>query len=247
MNKPSYTTICTVTASIVLVGALSACTASSPRTDTVNRQAPLVALSGSARTPDVYYTVEPGDKLAGIAERVTGNAKNWPVIAKANDIIEPDDFRVGQQLIVPGTLLPSTSTTGPSNSVPTAVAMRSIERDALPDNANQGRGALIGPEIAAVVLTEANPNKRFVLTPLGEADQNTSIDLGGNDHIKVIGSYFPKVVYRSPHSDARLLMRVAPGSTFPLEKLDDGWYRISTEKGVGYLRTEDGEPTRVKS
>lgn len=98
-----------------------------------------------------------------------------------------------------------------------------------------------------VVVAKADPNKRFVLTPLGEESDELRINLRGSDYIKVIGSYFPKVVYRSPYLDAKLLMRVAPGTVLPLEKLDDGWYRVSTDKGVGYLRTIDGEPTSAKS
>ena len=116
-------------------------------------------------------------------------------------------------------------------SGPTAVATRSIERD------RDGN---------PIVVSTANPNKRFVLTPLGEPTESVHIELSGSDYIKVIGSYFPKVVYRAPQPDAKLLMRVAPGTTFPLEKLDDGWYRVSTDKGIGFLRTEDGEPTSTE-
>jgi len=109
----------------------------------------------------------------------------------------------------------------------------------------------VGPDAATVLISKANPNKHFVLSPFGT---NISADIAeqkaeivGNDYIKIIGSYFPKVVYRKPQLNSKQLMRVAPGSTFPLEKLDDGWYQISTKQGPGYLRLEDGKPTDAKS
>lgn len=123
---------------------------------------------------------------------------------------------------------------GASNVIPTAVATRSIQRHSIPQ--------AIDPTTGKVIVSTANPNKRFVLTPLGESAEDAHTELTGSDYIKIIGSYFPKVVYRSPQLNAKLLMRVAPGTTFPLQKLDDGWYRINTEKGVGFLRTVDGEP-----
>jgi len=96
------------------------------------------------------------------------------------------------------------------------------------------------------VVNSANPNKRFVLRPLGESTEDNRNDLINSDYIKVIGSYFPKVVYRAPQLNAKLLMRVAPGTHLPLQKLNDGWYRVSTDKGVGFLRTIDGEPTSTE-
>ena len=73
------------------------------------------------------------------------------------------------------------------------------------------------------------------------------MSLNGDEYIKVIGTYFPKVVYRSPELDAKLLMRVAPGTKLPLEKMVNGWYRVNTEEGVGFIRSEDGEPTNEDS
>lgn len=251
MNKPSIKENRAIAALIVYVGLLTACSTTAPGKGQIEIAAPVQTVAVSVSAPDVYYTVERGDQLAEIAESVTGDVNNWPAIAEANGISDPRKMRVGQQLFVPGHLLPSVmrDEVAPTNhdianSIPTAVAMRSIERKSIPTEATLDTGSVSGLEEAEVVVTTANPNKRFVLTPLGEgANSEEATKLTGSEYIKIIGSYFPKVVYRSPELDAKQLMRVAPGSTFPLEKLDNGWYRISTDKGIGYLRTVDGEPT----
>lgn len=124
-----------------------------------------------------------------------------------------------------------------STAVSSAVALRSV------DNARFVTVDDVGPNVANVVVNKADPNRRFVLQPLGASNDDDSIDLNGDEYIKVIGSYFPKVVYSSPELDAKLLMRVAPGTRLPLQKMVDGWYRVTTEKGIGFIRTEDGQPT----
>ena len=48
-----------------------------------------------------YYTVVRGDTLWGIAKRYYGNGSQYPKIAKANNIKNPDIIRVGQKLLIP--------------------------------------------------------------------------------------------------------------------------------------------------
>lgn len=233
MNKPSYTQNRAIAAIIVCAGLLTACGSAAPlKAELTAPVAPITVQTVPA--PDLFYTVERGDQLASIAESLTGDINNWSAIADFNGINNPRKLRIGQQLIVPGFLFPS------------AVAMQSFERESVPVDTIHTDQTIVGPTMVKVVVTKADPNKHFVLTPLGEDADSVQTELSGNDHIKVMGSYFPKVVYRSPQLDAKLLMRVAPGTTFPLEMLDDGWYRISTDQGVGFLRTIDGEPTRTK-
>lgn len=47
------------------------------------------------------YTVQEGDTLASIAEEHLGSADQWQVIARANDISDPDQLEVGQTLTIP--------------------------------------------------------------------------------------------------------------------------------------------------
>jgi len=136
-----------------------------------------------------------------------------------------------------------------TNARPTSVlASAAVQRSSIQPQYNGIDD--VGPDAANVQVNIANPNKRFVLRPLGtniSADsEEQNANVVGNDYIKIIGSYFPKVVYRKPQLNSKLLMRVAPGSTFPLEKLDDGWYQISTKQGPGYLRLQDGKPTGAR-
>lgn len=48
-----------------------------------------------------YYTVVRGDTLWGIAKRYYGNGNQYPRIAKANNIANPDIIHVGQKLLIP--------------------------------------------------------------------------------------------------------------------------------------------------
>lgn len=47
------------------------------------------------------YTVQEGDTLASIAEEHLGSADQWQVIARANNIENPDQLEVGQTLTIP--------------------------------------------------------------------------------------------------------------------------------------------------
>ena len=47
------------------------------------------------------YTVQAGDHLWAIAERIYGSGYNWVDIAQENDLTDPDGLAVGQQLNIP--------------------------------------------------------------------------------------------------------------------------------------------------
>lgn len=49
----------------------------------------------------VEYVVKEGDTLASIAERTLGSEDKWIVIARANDLSDPDTIFVGQKLVIP--------------------------------------------------------------------------------------------------------------------------------------------------
>jgi nucleoid-associated protein YgaU len=46
------------------------------------------------------YTVQPGDNLSKISKHFYGDANKYPVIAKANNLEDPDKIKVGQKLII---------------------------------------------------------------------------------------------------------------------------------------------------
>ncbi len=47
------------------------------------------------------YTVQPGDNLSKISKHFYGDANKYPVIAKANNLEDPDKIKVGQKLVIP--------------------------------------------------------------------------------------------------------------------------------------------------
>lgn len=47
------------------------------------------------------YTVQPGDTLALISQKVYGTQENWQRIAEANNIMNPDQIAVGMKLMIP--------------------------------------------------------------------------------------------------------------------------------------------------
>ena len=54
-----------------------------------------------AKTVSQDYTVQPGDNLSKISKHFYGDANKYPVIAKANNLDDPDKIKVGQKLVIP--------------------------------------------------------------------------------------------------------------------------------------------------
>lgn len=66
--------------------------------------------SGSSKS----YSVKQGDTLWVIAQKELGNGARWPVIARANPNVDPNNLRVGQKLIIPA----ASSSSASANSLP---------------------------------------------------------------------------------------------------------------------------------
>lgn len=69
-------------------------------------QAIVNARLGSSTKPSTnnskrYHRVVKGDTLWGIAKKYYGNGSKYPLIAKANNIKNPDIIHVGQKLLIP--------------------------------------------------------------------------------------------------------------------------------------------------
>ncbi len=54
-----------------------------------------------AKTGPQDYTVQPGDNLSKISKHFYGDANKYMVIAKANNLADPDKIKVGQKLVIP--------------------------------------------------------------------------------------------------------------------------------------------------
>jgi nucleoid-associated protein YgaU len=56
---------------------------------------------GAAAKPMQKYTVQLGDNLSKISKQFYGDANKYNVIAKANNLENPDKIKAGQELIIP--------------------------------------------------------------------------------------------------------------------------------------------------
>ena len=52
-------------------------------------------------TAPVTYIVQPGDSLSKIARQIYNDPAKYPLIQKANNLVNPSQIRVGQVLVIP--------------------------------------------------------------------------------------------------------------------------------------------------
>lgn len=53
---------------------------------------------------DLYHTIAEGENIWVLAERFTGDGKNWKAIAKANKLGDKGTVQPGQTILIPATL-----------------------------------------------------------------------------------------------------------------------------------------------
>lgn len=193
----------------------------------------------------IRYTVQRGDRLGDIAQEFTGLATNWREIADFNNISNARNLRAGSVLEIPTDLIPG------YQNARTVVEEPQPQRAAVitPSNSlalkRQPTVQVVTPEeVAPVVVTPIETNRNFDLNPIDTQATNgsagSSIESGARQ-VTVIGSYYPKGIYSEPAPYSKLVMRVAPGTKFLLERQVNDWYKIVTNAGPGYIRTSDAE------
>lgn len=107
--------------------------------------------------------------------------------------------------------------------------------------------AMPGPRLVKVRTAPVRTNRNFLGNPYNPAKVavGSRIPLNAPDQLSrwvmVSGNYTPKGVYLRPDSSSRILTRIAPGARLRLEKTIDGWFKVETEQGVGYLRGHDAK------
>lgn len=178
------------------------------------------SLSEDYASGTVSYTVQRGDALANIALEFTGDMSTWQSIAAHNGISDPRRLAVGQVIEIPGNLIPGTQTSSSPAAAPASAA---------PAEPTE-------PPRAPVVVSAVEANRAFELAPL---DASNGFDV--ERFVKVVGTYFPIALYAEPSSASRLVMRVAPGTVFPLDREIGDWLKLDTEAGPAFLRGSDGE------
>jgi len=72
-----------------------------PEVVVVSPSVPLEPLPTKQPVQINTYTIQRGDTLWSIAQRIYGNGKRWRDIVKANEGLDPTKLRVGQKVILP--------------------------------------------------------------------------------------------------------------------------------------------------
>lgn len=201
-----------------------------------------IKTSDSSQASDTEYMVKPGDRLGDIALEITGEVEHWKAIATHNGLDDPRALQVGTRLLIPASLLAKEDAA--ETAVEHAAKVTASESASVTQPAARPTLAVQRTPDANVVVSPVTINNNFNLKPIDDADnkelQNGGVEAAGLRQIKVIGSYYPKGVYAEPATSSRILMRVAPGTRFNLERQLDNWYKIITDQGTGYLRAVDG-------
>lgn len=107
--------------------------------------------------------------------------------------------------------------------------------------------AMPGPRLVQIRTTPIRVSRKFSGNPYNPAHVavGSRIPQHAPDQLSrwilVSGNYTPKGVYSRPDTTSRILTRVAPGSRLRLEKTIDGWHKVETDQGIGYLRGHDAK------
>jgi len=207
---------------------------------------------GSVYDTIIEHTIEPGDRLVDLSAKYTGDGNQWSAIAAYNDITDPRSLRIGDVIAIPYSLIPEELRTAElklstrnleGSTTSLDVAGNSGSPAALPVTPTNTMALKREPVAPAsdVLVQSVVINRTFDLNPIDESELRPSRPSSGEmPQVRVVGTYYPKGVYQQPASYSTLMMRVAPGTVFELEREVNDWYKVITADGVGYLRAVDG-------
>ncbi len=199
----------------------------------------------------IEHIVQKGDRLGDIANTYTGRIQDWKAIAEHNNINDPRALNIGDTIHIPRSLLPESQPTDPKAS------RKAARRESLDAASSRGVPANISASSTNslaikqrlesannevnVVVRPVDVNREFTLTPIDlNSLTGSSSFASAPPRVKVSGTYYPKGLYREPANHSSLVMRVAPGTVFELEREVNDWYKVVTDQGTAYLRTIDG-------
>jgi len=239
---------------LVVVTTLSACSNNAIRGDSTADE-----LAEDHVSKIVEHTVQPGDRLSDIALEYTGEQSKWREIAEYNGITDPRTLQQGVVLQIPAEFIPGyqgesalKGETPSATTKETEVAQQTLKT-------TKQNGEVVSASLAVkrsvdtpsdqspetkVLVTPVKTNREFDLNPIaGASEDGAPSETDVQRFIKVIGTYYPKGVYAQPAAYSDLIMRVAPGTTFALDRKIDDWYRVILDEGTGYIRASDAEIT----
>ncbi len=229
----------------------------------------LISLQGCAVIPDktgapniepgtvydtiIEHTIESGDRLVDLSNQYTGDNNQWSAIAAYNDITDPRQLKIGDIVAIPYSLIPEALRTEELRLSTRAFGENATRKD-VAGNPSAPAALPVSPTSTLALKRQAAPaassdvivqsvttNKSFELKPVDEAELRlTGSTSSEAAKVRVMGTYYPKGIYQQPASYSTLLMRVAPGTVFELEREVNDWYKVVTADGIGYLRAVDG-------
>lgn len=135
-----------------------------------------------------------------------------------------------------------TSLTNPANTLDEQAVSASSEL--LAEASSLDETSPVADETQAITIVEATFKTEPSTMPLVD-DASTAIAAPGiaaeneRQQIMVSGTYYPKAIYNEADFSSSLLMRVSPGTTLQVSRVQDGWYQVETDKGVGYVHQRD--------
>jgi len=195
----------------------------------------------TSQAPDIMHKVRPHDSLGDIAYEYTQDASNWEILAQHNNIANSRQLRLGSQIAIPAYLIEQATQYGQAESfgkIPQTQLIR------VNTSASATPRAAVEPKRQQneVIVKPVSSNKSFSMSPIDTTvSQQNTVSKTPAAKVKVLGSYYPKGIYRQPANYSTLIMRVAPGTLFDLEYLANDWYKIKTADGSAYLRADDGK------
>jgi hypothetical protein len=218
---------------------------------TVPMDTEVAASSAQSGGGEILHRIRPHERLGDIALHYTGNATNWERIAKYNGISNTGNLRVGAMIAIPNSLLlpqdPQAQATAAKkkdlqlvaasrpNATTTTTNTLAVKRSTLENSSDD-------------VLVPMVANRAFKLKPANETKSISQTQSKRPEvKVQIVGTYYPKGIYRQPANYSTLVMRAAPGTLFDVEHLANDWYKIVTKNGAGYIRADDGKIVSVQA
>ncbi len=224
---PKFSSTYSYTVVIIFALFVSACSSltrpeSDKGSETSRQQAPLK----TSLPKDRLYEVGEGDTLSEIALKNTGDALNWRKIAELNNISNPNTIRKGQIIIIPHALMPTVTS-------PPAADLKSepdsSDEKPLDTQANKGE-----PQAQDIEPSRAEDQAQAALAPLPDLKKPAQQEKVGGWLI-IRGTYYPREINIGPDSSSDILTQAWPGTRMQFVDRADGWYKVITDKGHGFL------------
>ena len=219
---PKFSSTYSYTVVIFFVALLSACSTvkhseSVKALEKSGQQAPLE----TAPAKDLIYEVKDGDTLSSIARKKTGDSRNWITIAELNNISDPDTIIKGLVIVIPREL----TRAGASVSTAKIASPAASPPDKQPQQVKTRRQDTVQPGDKA----SASPKPDVKPTPQQKRPGGWLIIRGTN---------FPREINIRPDTSSDILTQAWPGTRMQFIDRTDGWYKVITEKGHGYLNPD---------